>query len=168
MKLNDWLSQLSKLPEWQELPDIELYMDQLVNLGNRYLGSLADNPITSSMVNSYVKKNLIPKPQKKKYSQKHLVSLMLITLLKRAYSLDDIRIWLNENILKNPQKQYDHFSALFNQALTQISQNEFQLNVKVNEEASRELTLNLVIQTVLFKLISEYLIQSMKLQTKSK
>ena len=56
-----------ELPYWQEFPDIDLYMDQLVSLGNRYLSELSTNAITPSMVNSYVTKGLISRAIKKKY-----------------------------------------------------------------------------------------------------
>ena len=92
MELEEWVNSVPKLPLWQDLPDIELYMDQLVSLANRYLEFIVNGQITPSMVNSYVKKNLMPKPNRKKYSQKHLVSIILITLLKQVYSLDDIRL----------------------------------------------------------------------------
>ena len=65
--LANWLKnfQAPNLPTWEEFPDFELYMDQLVSLGNRYLDNLTDSPITSSMVNSYVKKGLMARPDGK-------------------------------------------------------------------------------------------------------
>ena len=56
-----WLKAFSeeRLPLWNEFPDFDLYMDQLVNLGNRYLENFIDVKITASMINSYVKKGLM-------------------------------------------------------------------------------------------------------------
>ncbi|OQR23984.1 hypothetical protein B6U38_02105 [Ligilactobacillus salivarius] len=46
------------LPMWEEFPDFQVYMDQLVSLGNRYLKDLSDSELTPSMINSYVKKRI--------------------------------------------------------------------------------------------------------------
>lgn len=61
------------LPMWEEFPDFQVYMDQLVSLGNRYLKDLSDSELTPSMINSYVKKGLMQRPEKK--------STMLVILL---------------------------------------------------------------------------------------
>ena len=44
-----WLSDLDDhhLPKWEEFPDFELYMEQLVSLGNRYLACFSETPLTS-------------------------------------------------------------------------------------------------------------------------
>ena len=69
--LQDWGQQLENvhLPRWHELPDIELYMDQVITLIEKYLSPLITlekhTLLTSSMVNNYVKHGLIPAPVKK-------------------------------------------------------------------------------------------------------
>ena len=45
------------LPTWNELPDIEVYMDQVITLINKYIGGFApdgDTLLTPSMINNYV------------------------------------------------------------------------------------------------------------------
>ena len=64
-----------RLPRWEELPDFDIYMDQVITLIERYLNILDDGKqqlITSAMVNNYVKLKLIPKPNKKKYNKEHI------------------------------------------------------------------------------------------------
>jgi hypothetical protein len=61
------------LPSWDMLPDIELYMDQVVSVVTKYLEApnstiVFTRPVTSSMINNYVKLGIIPPPVKKKYS----------------------------------------------------------------------------------------------------
>ena len=63
-----------RLPEWDELPQIELYLDQVIALVTRYIGFLVYDPaedklLTPSMVNNYVKLHLIPPPVRKKYGR---------------------------------------------------------------------------------------------------
>ena len=67
-ELTAHLQQQSKksLPKWEELPDIDLYMDQVIALMNRYLDNRTkDKMITPSMVNNYVKMKVMPAPVKK-------------------------------------------------------------------------------------------------------
>lgn len=73
------------LPIWEDFPDIELYMDQLVILINRYLyGECEERIVTASMINNYVKMRIMPPPVKKRYGRAHLAYLVVICLLKDA------------------------------------------------------------------------------------
>ncbi len=82
------------LPRWEELPDFDLYMDQVITLIERYLNILNDGKetiMTASMVNNYVKLKLIPKPNKKKYNKEHIAYLVAITLLKQILTISEVR-----------------------------------------------------------------------------
>ncbi len=76
-EMKEWAQQLNvvHLPRWEELPDIDLYMDQVMTLMDRYLdlllGRSHEKIITPAMVNNYVKLNLIPAPHKKQYNRVH-------------------------------------------------------------------------------------------------
>ena len=79
-----------RLPRWKELPEFDIYMDQLITLVRKYLSVLfeeEDAVITSSMINNYVKAGLIPKPEKKRYNAQHIASLIVITLMKQMLSI---------------------------------------------------------------------------------
>ena len=52
----------STIPSWEQLPAIELYMDQVIILLNKYVNT--NIPITQSMVNNYVKLKAVPAPVK--------------------------------------------------------------------------------------------------------
>lgn len=83
-----------RLPRWEELPDFDLYMDQVITLIERYLNILEDGKetiITAAMVNNYVKLKLIPKPNKKKYNKEHIAYLIAITLLKQILTISEVR-----------------------------------------------------------------------------
>ncbi|GAY73917.1 DUF1836 domain-containing protein [Lentilactobacillus kosonis] len=75
------------LPHYHELPVIDLYMDQLLGMVNQYTNTLIDHPITKSMINSYVKKQLIEKPINKKYTTVQLAELILISIYKSILPL---------------------------------------------------------------------------------
>ena len=81
------------LPRWEELPDFDIYMDQIIALIERYLNILDDGKeriITNSMINNYVKLKLIPKPNKKKYNKEHIAYLIAITLLKQILTISEV------------------------------------------------------------------------------
>ena len=89
-------SKASQLPllHSDELPNIELYMEQMLSFLEEHFGqSVHDNgkPVfTKSMVNNYTKAGLLPRPVRKKYSQEHLITLIYITLLKQTLSFSQI------------------------------------------------------------------------------
>lgn len=103
------------LPRWEELPDIEIYMDQLVTLVVRYTSPFKVDQqamplLTAAMVNNYVKQKLIPPPEKKKYNQRHLARLVIITILKQAFDLPIVQQgidWQTES--GDYQKAYNQF-----------------------------------------------------------
>jgi len=86
------------IPPWEVLPDLELYMDQVITLFGQRFEPLAvgnDRPLTSSMINNYVKDEVMPRPLKKKYTREHLTALSVICMLKAEFSLPEIRALLN-------------------------------------------------------------------------
>ncbi len=82
------------IPRWQELPTIDIYLDQLVTYLeeylNKYIGSEENPVITKTMINNYVKQQVIPAPIKKKYRKDHIAYLFVICVLKQVYSINDI------------------------------------------------------------------------------
>lgn len=95
--LKNWLKKFEefKLIDYNKLPDIELYMDQILTLIQRQLGiftySSFDKLLTSSMVNNYVKGNVIPAPISKKYNREHLALLEEVCTLKQVLSIAEIK-----------------------------------------------------------------------------
>ena len=96
-KFEEWAKQVSTLhlPRWEELPDMDLYRDQVITLIERYLSFLANDDekiITTSMINNYVKWKMMPAPNRKKqYNRVHLGYLIVITILKQVVNIKDIK-----------------------------------------------------------------------------
>lgn len=84
-------AEASKIPRWDALPDIELYMDQVIVLLNQYIGAYISTPVTQSMINNYVKLKAIPAPVKKRYSKVHLSYLLVFCTLKQTLSIATIQ-----------------------------------------------------------------------------
>ncbi|MCR4707804.1 MAG: DUF1836 domain-containing protein [Clostridiales bacterium] len=80
-----------RLPDWERLPDLGLYMDQVVTLIERVFETpLPKGETTRSMVNNYVKSGLVPRPVGKKYDRDHLARLLMVCVLKQALSMEGI------------------------------------------------------------------------------
>ena len=60
----------------EDIPSIPLYMDQVTTFMEEQLQSVRRHPddkiMTKTMINNYAKNNLIPPPEKKKYSREHI------------------------------------------------------------------------------------------------
>lgn len=83
--------------KWNELPEIKLYMDQVIGLLSDKLSFFADEEdklLTKSMINNYVKSGLIPHPDKKKYSKEQIAQLVVISMLKNVLSIPDLQLLL--------------------------------------------------------------------------
>lgn len=105
------------LPRWNELPDLELYMDQVLGLIGRYLGAYPGfdgKGLTASMVNNYVKLGVMPAPVKKKYTRTHLAHLVVICLLKPCLPIASIqRLVAHELEDASEAEVYDRFCSTF-------------------------------------------------------
>ena len=83
-----------RLPRHHELPDMGLYLEQVVKYINSTLAPLHCPEVTGSMISNYVKKGLIEKPVKKQYSAEHIAYLIFIVLAKNLLTIEDIRVMI--------------------------------------------------------------------------
>ena len=146
------------LPRWNELPEIDLYLDQVVNYLEKYLGILNVNGdekiITKTMINNYVKLGIMPAPEKKKYSKSHIAYLMVICILKQVYSIGDIGKLISETIAYfELSKAYNRFCANIEVSIKNVFfRKEFPHIDKMTEE---QYLLKNVVQAVADKLYVE-------------
>jgi len=99
--LNSILASLDRVRyiDPDEIPDIELYMDQVTTFMYSHLRSAARYPdedkiLTKTMINNYAKNDLLPPPVKKKYSKEHVLLLIFIYYYKGVLSIGDIQTLL--------------------------------------------------------------------------
>ena len=96
-RLSKWLDGLKNydLPDWDSLPPLDLYMDQVILLLTRYLSPLErygeEKAITASIINNYVRMKVMPPPVKKRYSRVHLAYLVIICTLKQSLSISCVQ-----------------------------------------------------------------------------
>ncbi len=107
-----------RLPDWDDLPQIDLYLDQVIGLVNQYLGFFVYDPteeklLTPSMVNNYVKQRLIPAPVRKKYGRRHIALLLMICTFKQAVSMAAMSEMLPPDDEELIHQEYIRFTASY-------------------------------------------------------
>ena len=78
-----------------DIPNISLYMDQVTTFMDNHLYSVKrfedDKALTKTMINNYAKNDLLPSPEKKKYTKDHVLLLTFIYYFKSVLSISDIK-----------------------------------------------------------------------------
>lgn len=91
---------------WETLPDIELYMDQVVSyLPRQSVGGKVPS-MTSAMINNYVKDGLLPRACGKRYHKEHLIYLTAIGLLKNVLTVKDMKLLLDSEIQEGQEADF--------------------------------------------------------------
>lgn len=93
-KLRRWETYLNsyRLPTWEQIPDLGLYMEQVIALLRQYLDYLPpelkeEEFITAAAINNYVRTKIMPEPVKKRYYRIHIAYLVVICTLKQGLSI---------------------------------------------------------------------------------
>lgn len=111
------------IPTWQELPNIDLYMDQVLTYIEEYLSPYIktdseEKIITKTMVNNYVKQEILESPINKKYNKLNIAKLFVICILKQVYSIGEIKTLIAYALEKStPENGYDNFCFTFEEIL---------------------------------------------------
>lgn len=97
----------SDIIEIDDIPNIDLYMDQVTTFMDKglsqYKRNEQDKVLTKTMINNYTKAKIFPPPLKKKYTRSHLMLLIMIYHLKSILSIKDIGV-LFDSALREPDK----------------------------------------------------------------
>ncbi len=96
-KLRRWEKYLNeyRLPKWEDIPDLGLYMEQVIALLSKYLDYLPpelkeEQFITAATINNYVRRHLMPEPVKKRYYRVHIAYLVVVCSLKQSLSISTL------------------------------------------------------------------------------
>lgn len=165
-RFSQWTESLRtyQLPDWEDLPQLDLYMDQVIILLTRYLGPMLrdqdskdDKPITASIINNYVRMKVMPPPVKKKYNRVHLAYLVVICTLKQSLSISCIQRILPEDQSEEAAKaMYTGFTAAF-----RATADSFLTRTLADDEAQggEELLTTLAVLSNLSKCLTEHLLR---------
>lgn len=149
-----------KLPRYHEITDVGLYLDQTAKFVNQYLRALDQPELTSSMISNYVKLKLLPNPEKKQYSSKHIATLIFIALAKTVISLDDIRYLLKLKIDQSSFiEDYDLFCSLFDDSLAALFENK---NILLDKQFKETNILIPIIKAITQKIYLDHCISIQK------
>lgn len=170
-ELQMWLNELKefKHPELSNLPDIDLYMDQVTKYLDRILKPFSNDDskiITSSMINNYVKAKLIPAPDGKKYTRNHMSYMLIICALKQILTISDIEKLFYIQRKKEDYSIYNLFKEIYDDTLENICNEVISDVTDVNVENENDelslLALNLTIEASINKIIAEKIFSIIK------
>ena len=121
--LNSLLQSLERIEyiKPEDIPNIDLYMDQVTTFMDSKLKSSARYPgedkiLTKTMINNYAKNDLLPPPVKKKYSKEHVLLLIFIYYYKGVLSINDIQTLLTPITEKYFQNDKDfNLESIYNE-----------------------------------------------------
>ena len=105
---------------WDDLPDIPLYMDQVVSYLSRQMACFGEGDgLTPAMINNYIKDGLLERAHGKKYGQEHLAYLTAICALKQVMSVREMKVLTTVGReMRAPEKQYEYFCKYLDQAMS--------------------------------------------------
>ena len=150
-KLNDWVAAVREFEPtpWERLPELELYMDQVITLMGKQLELFQageERLLTSSMINNYVKGGVLPRPSQKKYSRDHLAMLTMICMLKSVLSLPEIQKTMHGlDAESRVETLYPDFSAMEKRALDGVVE-RIQDMPEPSEEALYRMAMELAVE----------------------
>ena len=114
----------TRSPRYEDFPDIELYMDQVISVLERVLSPYSpeeEKCITSTMINNYVKSKILLPPRNKRYARAQLARLFMICVLKHLMQLSEIGRLL-ENLAKKRSEEevFSLFAAELDLAMATV------------------------------------------------
>ena len=120
----------------EDIPNIELYMDQVTTFMEEQLASTKrydeDKILTKTMINNYAKNKLLPPPEKKRYSREHILMLIFIYYFKNILSINDIQTLLTPIAQK-------YFKSMTEKDMTYIYNEVFSMEKEQIESLKKDL-----------------------------
>lgn len=132
-----------RFPRWNELPSIDLYIDQVINyiedVFYAYRGNENLRILTKAMINNYVKQKVISAPVNKRYKREHLAYLIVICILKQIFSMSEIREIINIQVNSySPNIAYDYFCEELENAIKIVFLNREDIMPIVYKKQTKE------------------------------
>ena len=146
---------------WESLPDLALYMDQLISYMPRQLIRFEESEtLTSAMVNNYIKDGLLPRAQGKRYGRTHLAYLTAICALKQVLSVKEMKALLQGGAAEQPpERLYAYFCKELDRALQEAARG---LDEETAQGALAQLALALALRSYADKLACQRVLTLMQ------
>lgn len=148
------------VPTYDALPEIDLYMDQVIGYLNRLLCRVCRSedgaPLTSSMINNYVKGGHVERPVQKKYSRDRIAMLYMLCCLKQNLTISEAAALLGG---EDTEALYARFRNLQTAALHSLS--DAVPAADADEAVLRETALRLSLHSAAERLLAEAIIAAL-------
>lgn len=147
--------------DWENLPDIELYRDQVLSYMKRQHSLQPENAqLTGAMINNYIKSGLLPRANGKKYTKDHLVYLTAICSLKQVLSVGETDDLLKlQPEIADAKKFYEDYLAMMEEAFCDTAKSISEEN---DSEQLAAAALRLAISSYVQKLACEKILDLLK------
>ena len=146
--------------QWESLPDLALYMDQVIGYMSRQLICWdGEDKLTSAMVNNYIKDKLLPRAEGKRYSKTHLAYLTQICALKQVLPVKDAGLLADRGGEEDIEARYGAFRRVLGEAMTDTAQ---RLPQDCTQEELADLALELALHSYADKLACQRIIQILR------
>ncbi|WP_068672887.1 DUF1836 domain-containing protein [Oceanobacillus sp. Castelsardo] len=110
----------------EEIPDIDLYMDQVIQLFENKFSQTKRNAeekiLTKTMINNYAKGKLFFPVKNKKYSKEHIMLISMIYQMKSSLSINDIKKTLSRLNKKVTEEEFS-LEEIYNTYITSNERN---------------------------------------------
>ncbi len=161
------MQEFKKLQEIQ-LPDIDLYMDQVLTILESQMDSYKlhddEKVMTKTMINNYVKSKLIEKPVKKKYGKEQIMQLIMIYHMKNIMNFADLEVFFQRAGKEEQESMellYEDFVQIHDGMLNDFISKEKELRQLEGKEKIKEL-LRIIITADLNKRVAERALKEIK------
>ncbi len=125
----------------EDVPEIDLYMDQVIQLFENKLASNKrnedDKVLTKTMINNYAKAKLLMTIKNKKYSKEHLILMSFIYEFKGALSISDIKLLLDEIVKGYENNEEYNLRELYSDYLKNINEENKEIENYLNEKVEK-------------------------------
>lgn len=146
---------------WEQMPDIELYKDQVLSYMQRQILPVdGDEALTGAMINNYIKAGALPRPNGKKYGKEHLAFLTAICALKPVMSVNDMEYLLNKQGVDVDTKGfYELLCSHIDRTMMDTASN---LDDNLGKYNLPEYILSIALQTASLRIVCESLLHIMR------
>lgn len=136
-----------RMADWEHLPDIDLYMDQVIMYLARGMLKGKENELTPSMINNYVKEGLLPRANNKRYNKEHLAYLQVINHLKQVVNVKDLKVLLDEFTADRTPEEF-HTDAIG------LVHDFLQESLEILEQTERDHAFQFALRSYIYKRIA--------------
>ena len=144
-KLRRWEKYLLRfrLPSWEAIPNMGLYMEQVVELLKEYLDYMPpelkdEQVITGAAINNYVRRGILPPPSRRRYYRVHIAYLIMICTLKQSLSMTMVQKLLPPSAEEGAARAaYESYAAQHNRTATYFVEQVRQASGRILDHAER-------------------------------